>query len=716
MNGLIALFVAPAAAAMLSLLASPLISRLAVRVGAVDMPGDRKIHSMPTPRLGGLAVITSIVVVWATATLLAGWSLLPDLRWGLGLGAIPVVLVSIVDDVRGVSVRYKLLAHAIGSAVAVAFGVQLEPEVHLLGMGLPIGVLAIPMSMLWLVGVTNAFNIIDGLDGLSAGLALISSASMSVVFILVGQRDMAIAALVVAGALAGFLPFNVHPARLFLGDTGATAIGFCLAAFALKGGSTLSSGFAAIVPFLILGLPIVDTFITMVRRTIKRLESHRGGMFVADRDHIHHRLLALGIDHARAVLILYGAGVAFAAIAFISMFLDVTRAALFLAAAVIAGFVGVNRLGYDEFAFIRRGTMLRVYEIPVFKKALFVVFVDLALVVIAAYIAVALQLNSWGSGVLPLAVDLATTLAPLTAIVFWKTGMYRGSWRVATVADLARAAIATTVVTTTGMMVHALLWRASHSSSLFVMYGLTSLVLVTASRASYVLLQNSYVRGRTEGQRVLVYGAGRGGVAAVQELFANPNAMLRPVGFIDDDPSKRERIVNGLAVLGSFADIPRVIASHDVVALVVATTLTPEHLDAARAACVRAGIGLFRRQLLMETMIALPKGESLQVADRALAPQIADSQEQRDSASISWGAGPCPKCKGSAVRRSRARNFLEELLKKRTQKRLYRCAKCGWRGWLLPLETAVSLEDTTAPAIDGLETVLAGASNIRREL
>ena len=170
---------------------------------------------------------------------------------------------------------------------------------------------------------------------------------MAAVFALVGQADRwAAVVLVLAGALAGFLPYNIHPARLFLGDTGATAIGFCLAAFALKGGSTLSSGFAALLPVFMLGLPIADTLITMARRTVGRLENHTGGMFEPDRNHIHHRLLALGMDHGRAVLILYGAGLLLASAAFVSVFLNAREAGLFVVALLLAGFVGVHRLGY----------------------------------------------------------------------------------------------------------------------------------------------------------------------------------------------------------------------------------------------------------------------------------------------------------------------------------------------------------------------------------
>jgi UDP-GlcNAc:undecaprenyl-phosphate GlcNAc-1-phosphate transferase len=439
-NTIIALILPGAAAAALAFALTPLAARVAVMIGAIDMPGQRKIHNGPTPRLGGLAVVSAIAAVWATGVWLFDISLPRELSIGLSLGALPILAVSALDDVRPVGPGFKFLAHVVGASIAVAGGVSLGHVVHLFDVAIPLGVWATPLSIVWLVGVTNAFNLIDGLDGLSAGLALIASLCMAAVFVLVGQPTMAGAALVLAGALAGFLPYNLHPARLFLGDSGATAIGFCLGAFALEGGSTLSSGFAALVPVFIMGLPIADTFIAVARRTISRLESRGGGVFVPDRNHIHHRLLAHGFDHARAVLILYGAGLVCAVVAFGSMFLRVRHAALFIVAVLVAGVIGVRRLGYDEFAFIRRGTVLRVYESPVVNTSMFVVFADLATSALAAYLALVLKLDTWSlSDTGGMLVDLVAVFAPLTGWVFWYCGVYRGNWRVASGADRARA-------------------------------------------------------------------------------------------------------------------------------------------------------------------------------------------------------------------------------------------------------------------------------------
>ena len=391
MNALLSLVLPAVAAAAIAFGLTPLVSRFAVVIGAIDMPGERKIDHRPIPRLGGLAVVTAIAVVWTARRWFVPPSfVLPrELLFGIGLGVLPVLIVSLIDDIRSVSAGPKFAAHLLGASIAVAFGVALGGEVHLLGSTIYLGAFAAPLSVLWIVGVTNAFNIIDGLDGLSAGLALIAAISMAAVFLLVGQPAMGGAVLVLAGALAGFLPYNVHPARLFLGDTGATTIGFCLATFALKGGSTLSSGFAALLPVFIIGLPIADTLIAMARRVVLRLEDRRGGVFVADRNHIHHRLLALGIDHGRAVLMLYAAGLISPVGRSRRCSSRPSEASLFVVALLLAGFVGVHRLGYDEFAFIRRGTVLRMYEVPVVKRGMFVVFVDIAMAVLASYLTLA---------------------------------------------------------------------------------------------------------------------------------------------------------------------------------------------------------------------------------------------------------------------------------------------------------------------------------------
>jgi UDP-GlcNAc:undecaprenyl-phosphate GlcNAc-1-phosphate transferase len=702
-------------AALLTLSLTPLAARLAVLVGAVDMPGERKVHTIPIPRLGGVAVVVSIALTFAMARLLSGgrWQLPPQLGVGMAAGILPILAVSIVDDIRGVSARWKLAAHLLGAVIAVSLGVTLAPVVHLFGSPLTIGIIAAPLSVAWIIGVTNAFNIIDGLDGLSTGLAFISALCMSAVFALVGQPAMAAVVLVLGGALAGFLPYNVHPARLFLGDTGATAIGFCLAVFALRGGSTLSSGFAALVPVLILGLPIADTLIAMLRRTLHRLEHRRGSMFEPDRDHIHHRLLALGIDHGRAVLLLYGAGLVLAGAALVSVFVSTREAAMMVTALVLAGIVGIQRLGYDEFAFIRRGTVLRMYELPGVKRGFFIVLVDIALSFIAAYVSVGLKTDQWtGSSVRGSVLEIATTMAPITVVVFSWRRMYKGSWRMASLHDLTKAAVAVFILTPLGAIVIRGVEGPQYPISLLAIYGLITLLLTVAIRSSYVILSNSKQRSSHQGKPILIYGAGRRGVAAVHELFQNQAAGLRPVGFVDDDPEKSERIVNGLPVLGTGRQLERLLQHTKAEGVLLSTpSILPDRRARCVAVCRPLSVGVFRLDLNVRRL----DGASPVVPETVTIAAPVAPREREAEPQMTPGQQLCPACRRHAAYRSKARNVFERFRKVRSRKRLYRCDGCGWRGWMLPLEfapqpVAVPVESPDFGALDRTVPSTSGTS------
>lgn len=708
-------FVLPAVTAgALAFALTPLTAWFARRVGAVDLPGERKVHSAPIPRLGGLAVVASVASVLTASFFFSArpWQIPVQLLPGFALGILPIIGVSLIDDVRGVGHGKKFLFHGLGAATAVALGVSLAPTVHLFGTPIHIGVLALPLSFLWIVGVTNAFNIIDGLDGLSAGLALISAASMSAVFMLVDQSGMAAVSLVLAGALAGFLPYNTHPAKIFLGDTGATAVGFSLAVFALKGGSTLSSGFAAALPILVLGLPIADTLIAIVRRALRRAEFKTGGLFEADSNHIHHRLMGLGIDHRKAVLILYLIGLILAAVALLSIFLKAREAALFVMAVLLAGMVGIHRLGYDEFAFIRRGKVLRIYDMSGVKRGMFVVFVDIAFAVIAAYLAAGLKYDIWrGHETARRVLDLATTFAPVTVAVFWWSGMYRGSWRVASMSDLTSVVTSVALAVPVAAFLLTLYSPTSYPISMFVIYGAISLIMTAGARASYVVLEDSQQRANKEGAPAVIYGAGRHGVAAARELFAHPASGLRPVGFIDDDEEKRGRIVSGLPVFGAVRELEAVLRTGRASALILASPLiSKEGLRHAEAACAVAKAEIYRMDVRLERMSSesaplVPAPRQIQVARRI------DPSDDAESATSGRGT-LCPSCHSSRVQRSKARTLFERLRRDHGESRLYRCQPCGWRGWLLPLDYLApgEVQETGVPDLSSLDRALAADS------
>jgi UDP-GlcNAc:undecaprenyl-phosphate GlcNAc-1-phosphate transferase len=595
-------------AAVLSFALTPVARRLAIWIGAVDQPSARKVHEIPTPRLGGLAVVTSAAVVSALALGRINQAQREGLWVGLAFGLLPILFVSVIDDIRRLAYGWKLAGHVGGAVVAASLGIVLTDPIHLFGAEIHIGVLAYPLSVVWLVCVTNAFNLIDGLDGLSAGLALISAVSLIPVFVVVHQAGAAVVVLTLAGAIAGFLPWNVHPAKVFLGDTGATAIGFTLACLSLRGGSTIYAGFATLLPVIVLGVPLTDALVSVVRRLLQQNGDGARHMFVADRDHLHHRLLALGLSQRRVVLILYGIGLSLAGLALLSVLLNTQEAGLLLGAMVVAAFVGVGRLGYEEFGIIRSGVVLRFYDAPVLRGSFFIVLVDIALVVCSVYAAIGLKYDDWGLiRHRQLAIAMASVLAPLTVIVLWLMSLYRGSWRVAGIYDILRIGLAILVATLAGFLVLRPVTGRTGPVSLFLVYALANVTAAAASRMSFRVLDLFRARASTAGVPTLIYGAGQGGAMALSEILARPDIGLRAVGFIDDSPSRHGRFVHGLPILGTVSDLEARIRERNAGAVVVSTCKVPdERIAEAAAACERTGARLVRMHVEFDEYVAPP--------------------------------------------------------------------------------------------------------------
>jgi UDP-GlcNAc:undecaprenyl-phosphate GlcNAc-1-phosphate transferase len=296
----------------------PLARRLAFRVGAVSRPGGRNVNVQPMPRLGGVAIFFAL---WAPVLLLyvvdatvhAGIGAHANRLFAMLAGAASMLLIGVLDDVRGVRAMYKLVVQLAAAAVAYQGNFRIDVvSVPLVG-NMEMGAFALPLTVLWIVGVVNAINLIDGLDGLAAGIVFFASITNFVVAYMFDSTLVALVMVSTLGAVLGFLVYNFNPARIFMGDSGSYLLGYVLALTAIaapfqKASATVS----LLVPIVALGVPIVDTLFAMFRRVLERRP-----IFSPDRGHIHHRLLDMGITHRRAVLIIYGASVALAVAAIV---------------------------------------------------------------------------------------------------------------------------------------------------------------------------------------------------------------------------------------------------------------------------------------------------------------------------------------------------------------------------------------------------------------
>lgn len=288
-----------------TLFVTPFVKRLALRLGAVDKPGGRKVHEKPTPFLGGLALLIPFVLLLGALSFLNNditRVLFSDPKHVIGLvlcGTLALAL-GVYDDIRGVDPRLKLLAETAIAVLAYVIGFRISLlSLPFLGE-FRLGILAFPVTILWVVGVTNAINLIDGLDGLAVGTAFFVSSSNFFTSVLLNNPFMAVISVLLMGTLAGFLRYNFPPASIFLGDTGSLFLGMVLSLSTVLSSQKSSTAVMVLVPVIALGLPIVDTLLAIFRRTLQGLP-----IFRSDRKHIHHALLALGFNRRKAVLTLY---------------------------------------------------------------------------------------------------------------------------------------------------------------------------------------------------------------------------------------------------------------------------------------------------------------------------------------------------------------------------------------------------------------------------
>ncbi len=287
------------AAFFISFLSMPLVIKVAHHIGAIDVPlDDRRVHKEPIPRLGGLGIFISVMFC---LFVFIDYPL--NKMMGIMVGALFIVLTGIVDDIKPISAKYKLLIQIVVAFILVFADVRIisVSSVFNLSQTIPMDeFLSVVVTVLWVVGITNTLNLIDGLDGLSGGIATISAFTLAYVAFANGRIEVAVMTLIVAGACMGFLPYNFNPARIFIGDTGALFLGFILAVISIEGTLKISTAFTFFAPVLALGIPIFDTFYAIIRRMAAGKHP-----FEADRGHLHHRVLDLGFGQKRTVLFLY---------------------------------------------------------------------------------------------------------------------------------------------------------------------------------------------------------------------------------------------------------------------------------------------------------------------------------------------------------------------------------------------------------------------------
>ena len=321
-------------AMFVSYVLTPYIKKLAFKIGAIDKPDNRKVHKKIMPRLGGLAIYIAFMA-GTVASLEMTWDII-----GILLGGTVIVAIGILDDKYQLPAKVKLLGQIAAACVLVLFDIRIEWINNPFGGYYYLDLLSIPLTIFWVISFTNVVNLIDGLDGLAAGVSAIASVTVILVSVQMGYYHVAVMTAALAGGIVGFIRYNFNPATIFMGDTGSMFIGYMLAAISVYGAVKTAATVALIVPAIALGLPIMDTAFAIMRRY-----SNGKPIFQPDKGHLHHRLLAMGMNQKQAVLLMYAITAALGIAAVLWAEFDGFYAALIIAVIITAVAVGAKKIG-----------------------------------------------------------------------------------------------------------------------------------------------------------------------------------------------------------------------------------------------------------------------------------------------------------------------------------------------------------------------------------
>jgi len=548
---------------------TPVVRAAARRLGIVAKPKTDRWHKQPTAMLGGVAIWAAVVASYV--------AFVPKtpIGWRIIIASTFLFLVGLVDDLIHTKPYQKLIGQIMGAAFIIYYGLSLPWT-----SSLPVNM---ALTIFWLIGITNALNLLDNMDGLAAGISVIASCFLGLSFLHTGQQTEALMVLTFAGALLGFLIYNSNAASIFMGDCGSLFVGFFLASTALvnvSGGRSRSFLPVLAVPILVLFIPIFDTtFVTVLRKISGRAASQGG------RDHTSHRLVALGMSERHAVWMLYG----FAALSGI-LALSVQRMKLDVSLAAIAGFtilltlLGVYLAGvkvYDqtEDVSLRDKSPFSFLIDFSYKRRIFEVLLDVVLIILCYWSAYAIKFGALSeSAAWKLFLRTLPVLVFVKMATFLVMGVYRGLWRYTSIDDLIVFVKAVVLSSIASVLVVLFAFRfEGFSRTVFLLDGLLMFMFLAGSRLAFRLFRQLLpAQNGQDGTRVLIYGAGDGGELLLREILNNRDLKYSPVGFLDDDPAKSGKVIHGLKVLAANGDLTAVCKQYEVDELLISSSKMSE--------------------------------------------------------------------------------------------------------------------------------------------
>ncbi|MBS1797551.1 MAG: glycosyl transferase [Acidobacteria bacterium] len=565
------------------------------RFGFVAKPKADRWHKKPTAMMGGVAIFLTTLLVYLL--------FVPHNRESFViLGASSFLfLVGLLDDLLNIKPYQKLVGQLIGATILIGFRLTLPWTGY--------EIVDIWITVVWLIGITNAINLLDNMDGLAAGISAIAAISLAAGFGASGQTQELLFVTAFIGALLGFLVFNFNPASIFMGDCGSMFVGFLLAGSVLMnqvGGRSRGVMTILAVPALILFVPIFDTtFVTILRKLWGRKASQGG------RDHTSHRLVALGLSERTAVLMLYGFALLAGILALFVRELDTSQSlALIAVFTVILTIIGVYLAKVKVYqeqeaqVAVQTGAAFGFLLNLSHKRRIFEVMMDALLITLSYYAAYALLFGAFeDTANWDLFIQTVPILIVIKLFALLFAGVYRGIWRYTGVRDFLTFFKGVVFGSILSVLAILLLYRFQNfSRAVFILDGLILFSAIAGSRMAFRLFRQLLPSpSGNEGRNVLIYGAGDGGEMVLRELTNNPEWEYRPIGFVDDDPLKKGKVIHGLKVYGGNGSLDAICRENDVQEILISfRNLSAERLREVRGICDEANVSLKRALIKIE--------------------------------------------------------------------------------------------------------------------
>jgi len=601
--------------AAIAFIITPLVCFVAKKLNILDFPSERKIHQKPVSLLGGIPIFIAFNLTFFMG-IFFNYEYLEKFftsKWkSIFILQFIILGIGIFDDIKKVSPGIKILFQTAAGCLLVFFGFGIPYITNpFTGNSISLGLISIPITILWVVGITNALNLIDGLDGLAAGTSFIACVTIFSISFIYQNIGVALVSMILAGSILGFLKYNFYPAKIFLGDSGSLLLGFLLAVLSLQSAHKGATIVAILAPILALGLPIMDALLSITRRFLRSISqvlfSTRKGklktlffkgfyIFEADEDHIHHRLLKLGFSQKKAVIILYGICILLCALALLNVAWKNLNITLFLGAIIVASFIGIKSLNYQEFKVLKKGLLLPLFNVPLISKRLFQAIIDLFFISLSYYFSFFLVFGRFDIQEKNLFIQIIALVLVLKIIILYLSGLYKGLWKYSSIEDLIKIG-KSMILSSLGAFLALKLFFGTKPFGGIIFFIIDFYILlsfVVSSRISYRIINYYYNKKDTKkGEKLIIYGAGRRGSVLAKELPYNTSFQYNLVGFIDDDVQKKGKTHLNIPILGTIDELEDIARKTKISEIILSTKkIDGEKLDFLKKFCIEKKISL----------------------------------------------------------------------------------------------------------------------------